>query len=76
DAPMLAKSTAGIEDVLAPKVHGTRNLAMVLAAHPVQRTVLFSSTSTEIAAAGQVDYVAANEYLNAVAGAGIAAFGQ
>lgn len=76
DAPMLAKSSAAIEDVLAPKVHGTRNLAMVLADSPVRRTVLFSSTSTEIAATGQVDYVAANEYLNAVAGAGIAAFGR
>nr|WP_318272700.1 SDR family NAD(P)-dependent oxidoreductase [Paracoccus saliphilus] len=76
DAPILAKSSAEIEDVLAPKVHGTRNLALALADRPVQRTVLFSSTSTEIAATGQVDYVAANEYLNAVAAAGIPAFGQ
>ncbi|MDM7458637.1 MAG: type I polyketide synthase, partial [Paracoccus sp. (in: a-proteobacteria)] len=76
DAPMLAKSSAEIEDVLAPKVHGTRNLALVFADQPLRRTVLFSSTSTEIAATGQVDYVAANEYLNAVADAGIAALGQ
>ncbi|MBM3605954.1 MAG: KR domain-containing protein, partial [Alphaproteobacteria bacterium] len=76
DAPILAKTSAEIEDVLAPKVHGTRNLAHVFADAPLRRTVLFASTSTEIAAAGQVDYLAANEYLNAVAGAGIAAFGQ
>ncbi|MFD1481256.1 type I polyketide synthase [Paracoccus nototheniae] len=76
DAPMQAKSSAEIEDVLAPKVHGTRNLALVFADAPLRRTVLFASTSTEIAATGQVDYVAANEYLNAVAGAGIAALGQ
>ncbi|MEE2861317.1 MAG: SDR family NAD(P)-dependent oxidoreductase [Pseudomonadota bacterium] len=76
DAPMLAKSSAEIEDVLAPKVHGTRNLALVFADAPLKRTVLFASTSTEIAATGQVDYVAANEYLNAVAMADIAAFGR
>ncbi|MFN3274061.1 MAG: type I polyketide synthase [Paracoccus sp. (in: a-proteobacteria)] len=76
DAPMLAKSSAEIEDVLAPKVHGTRNLALVFASAPLRRTVLFASTSTEIAAGGQVDYVAANEYLNAVAETGIAALGR
>ncbi|MGR3249368.1 MAG: type I polyketide synthase [Paracoccus sp. (in: a-proteobacteria)] len=76
DAPMLAKSSAEIEDVLAPKVHGTRNLALVFADAPLKRTVLFASTSTEIAATGQVDYVAANEYLNAVAMADITAFGR
>ncbi|WP_022706034.1 type I polyketide synthase [Paracoccus zeaxanthinifaciens] len=76
DAPMLAKTGAEVEDVFAAKLHGTRNLAHVLAETPVRRTILFSSTSTEIAATGQVDYVAANEYLNAVASAGIAAFGQ
>lgn len=76
DAPILAKSSAQIEDVLAPKVHGLRNLELAFKDAPLRRTVLFSSTSTEIGAAGQVDYVAANEYLNAVAAAGIAAFGR
>ncbi|WP_246054904.1 type I polyketide synthase [Paracoccus gahaiensis] len=76
DAPMQVKSSAEIEDVLAPKVHGTRNLALVFAKAPPRRTVLFASTSTEIAATGQVDYVAANEYLNAVAAMQPPAFGQ
>lgn len=76
DAPILAKTSAEIEDVFAPKIHGLRNLARYFSDAPLKRSILFSSTSTEIAAAGQIDYVAANEYLNAVAGAGIAALGQ
>ena len=76
DAPILAKTTAEIEDVFAPKVHGLLNLARVFADAPLQGSVLFSSSSTEIGAAGQVDYVAANEFLNAAAAAGWRGLGQ
>ncbi|MBN8292234.1 SDR family NAD(P)-dependent oxidoreductase [Rhodobacter sp. NTK016B] len=65
DAPMAAKSVGSVENVFAPKVHGTRVLDSLLPDGAVERIVVFSSTSTLTAPAGQVDYVAANEYLNA-----------
>ena len=65
DAPILAKTPASVENVFAPKVHGTGLLDKVFPDGSVGRIVLFSSTSTATAPAGQVDYVAANEYLNA-----------
>jgi acyl transferase domain-containing protein/thioesterase domain-containing protein len=67
DAPLLGKDPGAAEAVLSPKVHGTRLLGSLLPDGSVERLVLFSSTSTVIAPAGQVDYVAANEYLNAFA---------
>jgi acyl transferase domain-containing protein/thioesterase domain-containing protein/acyl carrier protein len=67
DAPLLAKGPSGVEAVFAPKVHGTQVLSAVFPDGDLQLLVLFSSTSTATAPAGQVDYVAANEYLNAVA---------
>ncbi|MDB6176893.1 SDR family NAD(P)-dependent oxidoreductase [Paracoccus sp. Z330] len=65
DAPILAKSSASVENVFAPKVHGTEVLDKVFPDGSVGQIVVFSSTSTAIAPAGQVDYVAANEFLNA-----------
>ena len=67
DAPLLAKTVGSIESVFAPKVHGLRVLDALLPDGAVKELVLFSSTSTLTAPAGQVDYVAANEYLNAFA---------
>jgi acyl transferase domain-containing protein/thioesterase domain-containing protein/NAD(P)-dependent dehydrogenase (short-subunit alcohol dehydrogenase family)/acyl carrier protein len=67
DAPLLAKGPGSIEDVLAPKVHGLRVIDQLLPDGALSVMVLFSSTSTMTAPAGQVDYVAANEYLNAFA---------
>lgn len=61
------KSVTDIEDVLAPKVLGTIVLDEALAGEPLDLLVLFSSTSTDTAPAGQVDYVAANAFLNAFA---------
>lgn len=61
------KTTSEIEDVFAPKVLGTLVLEEVLKDEPVDLVVLFSSTSTDIAPVGQVDYVAANAFLNAYA---------
>ena len=76
DALIAAKTDDDAWDVLAPKLMGTQALAEALADHPAQATVLFSSTSSIIGAAGQVDYVAANEYLNAVARAAPKGFGR
>ena len=65
DAPLLAKTVGSVESVFAPKVHGLRVLDALLPDGAVEQIVVFASTSTLTAPAGQVDYVAANEYLNA-----------
>ncbi|MGP9788715.1 type I polyketide synthase [Roseinatronobacter sp. NSM] len=67
DAPLLGKSPTELEDVLAPKLHGLQVLDDLLPDGTLDVMVLFSSTSTLTAPVGQVDYVAANEYLNAFA---------
>ncbi|KEJ89257.1 type I polyketide synthase [Sulfitobacter donghicola] len=67
DAPLLGKTQAQVDAVLAPKVQGLRVLDQLLPDGTVDLMVLFASTSTATRAAGQVDYVAANEYLNAFA---------
>lgn len=67
DAPILAKTTASIEKVFAPKLHGTQVLHSLFPDGSIALMVLFASTSTVTGPAGQVDYVAANEYLNAYA---------
>ncbi len=61
------KNQADIEDVFAPKVQGTLVLDEVLGDADPDFFVLFSSTSTILAPPGQVDYVAANAFLNAFA---------
>ncbi|KIN73202.1 type I polyketide synthase [Sulfitobacter guttiformis] len=67
DAPMLGKTQAQVDAVLAPKVQGLRVLDQLLPDGTVDLIVLFASTSTATRSAGQVDYVAANDYLNAFA---------
>ncbi len=67
DAPMLGKTQAQVDAVLAPKVQGLRVLDQLLPDGSVDLMVLFASTSTATRSAGQVDYVAANDYLNAFA---------
>ena len=67
DAPILAKSTGDVEEVFAPKLHGLRVLDSLLPDGCLAVMVLFSSSSTLTAPVGQVDYVAANECLNAFA---------
>ncbi|KAB7785410.1 type I polyketide synthase [Methylorubrum populi] len=67
DGLVALKDEAEIEAVLAPKIHGTRNLHALTREDPLDLFVLFSSTSADTAPAGQVDYVAANAYLNAFA---------
>ncbi|WP_435257491.1 type I polyketide synthase [Thioclava sp. FR2] len=67
DGPLLTKSTLEIEEVFAPKLHGTQVLERLFPDGSIAWMVLFASTSTITGPAGQVDYVAANEYLNAYA---------
>lgn len=76
DNLIAAKTDDDAWDVLAPKLLGTRALVQALSDQPAGLTVLFASTSSAIAPAGQVDYVAANEYLNALARSAPAALGR
>lgn len=65
DSPLLAKTPAQVEEVFAAKVHGTLVLDRLFADGEVEHLVLFASSSTVTGPAGQIDYVAANEFLNA-----------
>jgi acyl transferase domain-containing protein/thioesterase domain-containing protein/acyl carrier protein len=67
DAPIIGKSPLAVEDVFTPKVHGTQVIDALFPDGRLDWLVLCSSSSTVTAPAGQVDYVAANEYLNAYA---------
>ncbi len=67
DAPLATKTLIGVEEVFTPKIHGTQVLNKIFPDGSIDWLVLFSSTSTATAPMGQVDYVAANEYLNAFA---------
>jgi acyl transferase domain-containing protein/thioesterase domain-containing protein/acyl carrier protein len=67
DAPLLTKDVSSVENVFSAKIHGTQVLDGLFPDGSVKQMVLFSSTSTITAPAGQIDYVAANEYLNAYA---------
>ena len=61
------KLDAEIEEVFGPKVYGTLVLDSLLETLGAELFVLFSSTSAIAAPAGQVDYVAANAFLDAYA---------
>lgn len=67
DAPLLTKDVSSVENVFSAKVHGTQVLDGLFPDGSLKLMVLFSSTSTVTAPAGQIDYVAANEFLNAYA---------
>ncbi|HZL98890.1 MAG TPA: SDR family NAD(P)-dependent oxidoreductase, partial [Planctomycetota bacterium] len=70
DAPLLAKTHEETERVFAPKVHGTLVLESLLAGEDLDFLLLFSSLSSFVAPAGQVDYVAASCFLDAYARSG------
>lgn len=67
DGPLMTKTPAAVEEVFAPKLHGTLVLDRLFPDGALDLMVLFSSTSTVTGPAGQIDYVAANEFLNAFA---------
>ncbi|MBX3314106.1 MAG: SDR family NAD(P)-dependent oxidoreductase [Actinobacteria bacterium] len=69
DGPLIGKDLTDIDEVLGPKVYGTLVLEEVLADEELDLFVLFGSTSTITAPIGQVDYVAANSFLDALSGA-------
>ena len=61
------KSDVDIERVFGPKIHGTQVLDTLLEEAGAGLLVLYSSTSAITAPPGQVDYVAANSFLDAFA---------
>ena len=67
DAALQTKSQESINRVFAPKVQGTLVLSKLLENQPLDFMVMFSSNSSILGPAGQVDYVAANSFLDAFA---------
>ena len=67
DGLLALKSEREIEEVFAPKLYGTRVLDELLQVQPPDFLILFSSISSFVAPVGQLDYVAANTFLNAYA---------
>ena len=65
DGPLVGRRQDSIEQVLGPKLHGTLVLEEALGQEPLDFLVAFSSTSAWLGLAGQVDYVAANAFLDA-----------
>ena len=64
DAPILAKGEEEWAAVLDPKVAGTLNLHDALLDDPIDFFVCYSSRSAETGLPGQVDYAAANAFLD------------
>ncbi len=67
DSLIAMKSQREIEDVFSAKVYGSLVLDEVFGGEPMDFVVLFGSSSAFIAPQGQVDYVAANNFMNALA---------
>ncbi|HKN21466.1 MAG TPA: SDR family oxidoreductase [Terracidiphilus sp.] len=67
DGPLMLKTAASAARVLDPKVRGTLVLEESLRDEPLACFVLFSSISAILPPAGQVDYAAANAFLDAFA---------
>jgi thioesterase domain-containing protein/NAD(P)-dependent dehydrogenase (short-subunit alcohol dehydrogenase family)/acyl carrier protein len=66
DEPLLAKTDDKMLRVLAPKVLGAQNLDE-LVTEPVKAFVLMSSVASFLGLPGQIDYTAANAFLDAFA---------
>ncbi|MBN8615776.1 MAG: SDR family NAD(P)-dependent oxidoreductase, partial [Deltaproteobacteria bacterium] len=67
DGLLVTKTQADCEEVFTPKIHGTLVLERVLATERLSHFVLFSSSSATLGARGQIDYTAANAFLDAFA---------
>jgi acyl transferase domain-containing protein/thioesterase domain-containing protein/acyl carrier protein len=67
DAPLQIKTRESAARVLAPKIQGTLALQRALGDSKLDFLLLFSSISSLVPPAGQVDYAAANAFLDAFA---------
>ncbi len=61
------KNKETCEQVMAAKVQGTQNLAQLLGEQPLDLVLLCSSITAILGGFGQIDYTAANAYLDACA---------
>jgi thioesterase domain-containing protein/NAD(P)-dependent dehydrogenase (short-subunit alcohol dehydrogenase family)/acyl carrier protein len=69
DGPFQTKSDRQILKVLAPKVQGTANLQATMG-REAKLFLMFSSVASFLGLPGQIDYAAANAYLDALADSG------
>lgn len=69
DAPIAAKTGDAIRKVMSPKAVGAQVLHELLPPGQLDVFAVFSSTSVYLGPPGQVDYVAANAFLDALAAA-------
>ncbi|MBA2964701.1 MULTISPECIES: type I polyketide synthase [Ramlibacter] len=69
DGPIATKTGEAMRQVLSPKAAGAQVLHELLPPGELDLFALFSSTSVFLGPPGQVDYVAANAFLDAVAAA-------
>ncbi|MBL8901606.1 MAG: SDR family NAD(P)-dependent oxidoreductase [Planctomycetes bacterium] len=67
DGVLPSKTPASVDRVFAPKIQGTLQLEELLAGETLDFFVAFSSTSAWLGPAGQIDYTAANAFLDAFA---------
>jgi len=67
DGVLQRKTPEAVDRVFTPKVHGTLVLEQLLRDPPPDFVALFSSTSAVLGPAGQIDYAAANAFLDAFA---------
>ncbi|HEU5073255.1 MAG TPA: SDR family NAD(P)-dependent oxidoreductase, partial [Polyangiaceae bacterium] len=67
DEPLALKDRQDALRVLAPKVHGTEVMLSALADQPLRVVLLIGSSSAVLGPPGQIDYVAANAFVNAQA---------
>src|SRR5436190_12022568 len=67
DGPLQIKTRESAARVLASKIQGTLVLQQAIAGNKLDFLILFSSISSILPPAGQVDYAAANAFLDAFA---------
>lgn len=67
DGPLQIKTPAGVDRVFTPKIHGALLLDELLPHGKLDFFAVCSSTSAVLGPAGQVDYAAANAFLDAFA---------
>lgn len=66
DASLAKQSLGSMREVWAPKMQAIQCLQQQAWGHPMQDTVLFSSTAALLGPPGQANYAAANAALNAL----------
>lgn len=67
DAPLATKTADDARRLMSPKVTGGEVLDALLPPGSVDLFAVFSSTSASVSSPGQVDYIAANAFLDALA---------